>query len=147
MKKTFRDFPSTYVLMLFILTHRFYSQFLLTTQFYSHITHKTTRIGVHYARFCTYFVGENDDFWLCFYSEKRCKWLIINTWARYGSRTRLTGLGSPCTTDVLISRRKILTPFTRKSHERDSNPRPTHYECVALPTEPSWLFARKQMQR
>ena len=27
MKKTFRDFPSTYVLMLFILTHRFYSQF------------------------------------------------------------------------------------------------------------------------
>nr|DAL58697.1 MAG TPA_asm: hypothetical protein [Caudoviricetes sp.]DAY62207.1 MAG TPA: hypothetical protein [Caudoviricetes sp.] len=48
--------------MLFILTHRFYSQFLLTTQFYSHITHKTTHIGVHYARFCTYFVGENDDF-------------------------------------------------------------------------------------
>ena len=27
MKNTFRDFPSTYVLMLFILTHRFYSQF------------------------------------------------------------------------------------------------------------------------
>lgn len=27
MKKTFSDFPSTYVLMLFILTHRFYSQF------------------------------------------------------------------------------------------------------------------------
>ena len=26
------------------------------------ITHKTTHIGVHYARFCTYFVGENDDF-------------------------------------------------------------------------------------
>ena len=23
------------------------------------------------------------------------------------------------------------------SFERDSNPRPTHYECVALPTEPS----------
>ena len=31
-------------------------------EFYSHITHKTTHIGVHYARFCTYFVGENDDF-------------------------------------------------------------------------------------
>ena len=26
--------------------------------------------------------------------------------ARYGSRTRLTGLGSPCTTDVLISQTK-----------------------------------------
>lgn len=30
MKKTFRDFPSTYVLMLFILTHRFYSQLNFT---------------------------------------------------------------------------------------------------------------------
>nr|DAE42128.1 MAG TPA: hypothetical protein [Caudoviricetes sp.] len=30
MKKTFSDFPSTYVLMLFILTHRFYSQLNFT---------------------------------------------------------------------------------------------------------------------
>ena len=25
------------------------------------------------------------------------------------------------------------------SHWADSNRRPTHYECVALPTEPQWL--------
>ena len=43
---------------------------LLTTQFYSHITHKTTHIGVHYARFCTYFVGENDGFYYVFNGEK-----------------------------------------------------------------------------
>nr|DAP45726.1 MAG TPA: hypothetical protein [Caudoviricetes sp.] len=30
MKKTFSDFPSTYVLILFILTHRFYSQLNFT---------------------------------------------------------------------------------------------------------------------
>ena len=31
----------------------------------------------------------------------------------------------------------VLMFWNRKeSHERDSNPRPTHYECVALPTEP-----------
>ena len=32
----------------------------------------------------------------------------------------------------------------KESHERDSNPRPTHYECVALPTEPSWLFSLRE---
>nr|DAI84279.1 MAG TPA: hypothetical protein [Caudoviricetes sp.] len=42
----------------------------LTTQFYSHITHKTTHIGVHYARFCTYFVGENGGFYYVFNGEK-----------------------------------------------------------------------------
>lgn len=26
------------------------------------------------------------------------------------------------------------------SHVSDSNQRPTHYECVALPTELKWLF-------
>ena len=26
------------------------------------------------------------------------------------------------------------------SHMTDSNRRPTHYECVALPTELKWLF-------
>ena len=25
--------------------------------------------------------------------------------------------------------------YTKKSWKRDLNPRPTHYECVALPTE------------
>ena len=71
-------------------------------------------------------------------NEKREPFLVDG--ARYGSRTRLTGLGSPCTTDVLISQTKKLlegdasTACERKeSHERDSNPRPTHYECVALP--------------
>ena len=33
------------------------------------------------------------------------------------ARARLTGLGSPCTTDVLISRRKILTPFNKNASE------------------------------
>ena len=28
------------------------------------------------------------------------------------------------------------------SHLRDSNPRPTHYECVALPTEPRWRLRK-----
>ena len=33
------------------------------------------------------------------------------------------------------------------SHLRDSNPRPTHYECVALPTEPRWPDISKRLQR
>ncbi len=37
-------------------------------------------------------------------NEKRESFLVDG--ARYGSRTRLTGLGSPCTTDVLISQTK-----------------------------------------
>ena len=42
----------------------------------------------------------------------------------------------------LANLRVVLMFWNRKeSHERDSNPRPTHYECVALPTEPSWLFS------
>ena len=48
-------------------------------------------------------------------------------WAEYGNRTRLSGLGSPCTTDMLIP---------QWSRYPDSNRGPTHYECVALPTEP-----------
>ena len=39
--------------------------------------------------------------------------------AEYGNRTRLLGLGSRCTTDVLIP---------QKSRYRDSNPGPIHYE-------------------
>ena len=69
MKKTLRDFPSTYVLMLFILTHNF-THNLLTTQFYSHITHKITYFGAYYARFCTYFVSKNSGFCYIFYDEK-----------------------------------------------------------------------------
>ena len=97
LKQTFRDFPSTYVLMLFILTHNF-THNLLTTPFFSHITHKITYFCAYYARFCTFFVSKNSVFCYVFYDEKWCKLLIINTWARYGSRTRLTGLGSPVCT-------------------------------------------------
>ena len=29
------------------------------------------------------------------------------------------------------------------SHWADSNRRPTHYECVALPTEPQWQYTTR----
>ncbi len=75
--------------------------------------------------------------------------------AEYGNRTRLPGLGSPCTTDVLIPHalsREIGVAFYKgflhlpfllgtKSRYPDSNRGPTHYECVALPTEPYRHFA------
>ena len=31
------------------------------------------------------------------------------------------------------------------SHWPDSNRRPTHYECVALPTEPQWRLSTKEI--
>ena len=75
--------------------------------------------------------------------------------AEYGSRTRLPGLGSPCTTDVLIPLVDFdlywslcfcfcKNPSSTKSRYPDSNRGPTHYECVALPTEP---YRQKRMQR
>ena len=74
--------------------------------------------------------------------------------AEYGNRTRLPGLGSPCTTDVLIPlvciyNNSIIIKVAfvvslLKSRYPDSNRGPTHYECVALPTEP---YRQKRMQR
>ena len=69
--------------------------------------------------------------------------------AEYGNRTRLPGLGSPCTTDVLIPHALALNPALRphqddsskQSRYPDSNRGPTHYECVALPTEPYRRFS------
>ena len=66
-----------------------------------------------------------------------CQWR-----AEYGSRTRLRGLGSRCTTDVLIPLMKEMkVDFSRWSRYPDSNRGPTHYECVALPTEPYRLVS------
>jgi hypothetical protein len=57
----------------------------------------------------------------------------------------LAGRMTPTTTPMLLSRRagaaRSLSPVRNTderlqwSPERESNPRPTHYECVALPTE------------
>ena len=74
--------------------------------------------------------------------------------SEYGNRTRLPGVGSPCTTDVLIPlvciyNNSIIIKVAfvvslLKSRYPDSNRGPTHYECVALPTEP---YRQKRMQR
>ena len=37
--------------------------------------------------------------------------------------------------------------FLVLSHFPDSNRGPTHYECVALPTEPKWPTFQKRVQR
>ena len=53
-------------------------------------------------------------------------------------------MGSPCTTDVLIPH---VNKWMRKVESRypDSNRGPTHYECVALPTEPYRLKAAAKL--
>ena len=77
--------------------------------------------------------------------------------AEYGSRTRLPGLGSPCTTDVLIPlvciyNNSIIIKVAfvvslLKSRYPDSNRGPTHYECVALPTEPYRRFTAAKIHQ
>ena len=74
--------------------------------------------------------------------NKRTDYLLkIKRRAEYGNRTRLPGLGSPCTTDVLIPQKQRCINCIKRlafalSRYSDSNRGPTHYECVALPTEP-----------
>ena len=93
--------------------------------------------------------GKNTYFFLALLFE-----VSIKGRAEYGNRTRLPGLGSPCTTDVLIPlvciyNNSIIIKVAfvvslLKSRYPDSNRGPTHYECVALPTEP---YRQKRMQR
>ena len=43
-----------------------------------------------------------------------------------------------CTIRYSKKKKRAETLFLFLSHWPDSNRRPTHYECVALPTEPQW---------